>query len=101
VGAGSLQNRAALVTGTSSGIGAAVARAPNAWGANVAPTYVTDREKVHSPVTRAEEELGLWRSWSSPARSRSESGLLRRARLQDLCANRAWSVCITLMVRLI
>ena len=34
--AGSLQNRAALVTGASSGIGAAVARALNAWGANVA-----------------------------------------------------------------
>ena len=58
MGAGSLQNRAALLTGTSSGIGAAVARALNAWGANFASTDVTDRDRVHSPVTRAEGEPG-------------------------------------------
>ena len=72
-----------MVTGASSGIGAAVARALNAGGAHVAlaarreeallevreglsdsygsiivPTDVTDREQVRSLVARAEEELG-------------------------------------------
>lgn len=72
-----------MVTGASSGIGAAVARALNAGGAQVAlaarredalievreglsggdgsiivPTDVTDREQVRSLVARAEEELG-------------------------------------------
>lgn len=71
------------MTGASSGIGAAVARALNAGGAHVAlaarreeallevreglsdsdgsiivPTDVTDREQVRSLVARAEEELG-------------------------------------------
>jgi NADP-dependent 3-hydroxy acid dehydrogenase YdfG len=82
---GSLRNRGAVVTGASSGIGAAVARALNAGGAHVAlaarreealleiqagldsadgrkcmisPTDVTDREQVRSLVARAEEELG-------------------------------------------
>ncbi|HJQ28172.1 MAG TPA: SDR family NAD(P)-dependent oxidoreductase, partial [Rubrobacter sp.] len=79
----SLQNRVAVVTGASSGIGAAVARALDAAGANVAlaarredalievreglagrgrsiavPTDVTDREQVRSLVARAGEELG-------------------------------------------
>jgi NADP-dependent 3-hydroxy acid dehydrogenase YdfG len=80
-----LRNRVAVVTGASSGIGAAVAGALNAWGARVAlaarrkealleiqagldssdsqksmvvPTDVTDREQVRSLVARAEEELG-------------------------------------------
>jgi len=82
---GSLRNRVAVVTGASSGIGAAVARALNAGGARVAlaarreeglleiqagldsaggwksivaPTNVTDRDQAHSLVARAEEELG-------------------------------------------
>jgi NADP-dependent 3-hydroxy acid dehydrogenase YdfG len=82
---GSLRNRVAVVTGASSGIGAAVTRALNAGGAHVAlaarreealleiqagldsgggrkcmvcPTDVTDREQVRSLVARAEEELG-------------------------------------------
>jgi NADP-dependent 3-hydroxy acid dehydrogenase YdfG len=81
----SLQDRVAVVTGASSGIGAAVATALNAGGAHVAlaarreealleiqagleggdgrkwmvcPTDVTDREQVRSLVARAEEELG-------------------------------------------
>ena len=81
----SLRNKVAVVTGASSGIGAAVARALNAGGARVAlaarreealleiqagldsgdgrkcmafPTDVTDREEVRSLVARAEEELG-------------------------------------------
>jgi NADP-dependent 3-hydroxy acid dehydrogenase YdfG len=81
----SLQDRVAVVSGASSGIGAAVARALNAGGAHVAlaarreealleiragleggdgrkcmvfPTDVTDREQVRSLVARAEEELG-------------------------------------------
>jgi NADP-dependent 3-hydroxy acid dehydrogenase YdfG len=81
----SLQDRVAVVTGASSGIGAAVARELNAGGAHVAlaarreealleiqagldsadgrrcmnfPTDVTDREQVRSLVARAEEELG-------------------------------------------
>ena len=79
---GSLRNRVAVVTGASSGIGAAVARALNAGGAHVAiaarreealleiqagldrgdgrkcivcPTDVTDREQVLSLVERAGE----------------------------------------------
>jgi NADP-dependent 3-hydroxy acid dehydrogenase YdfG len=83
---GSLRNRVAVVTGASSGIGAAVARALNAGGAHVAiaarreealleiqagldsgdgrkcivcPTDVTDREQVRSLVAHAEEELGV------------------------------------------
>jgi NADP-dependent 3-hydroxy acid dehydrogenase YdfG len=82
---GSLRNRIAVVTGASSGIGTAVARALNAEGAHVAlaarreealleiqagldsgdgrkcmvcPTDVTDREQVCSLVARIEEELG-------------------------------------------
>ncbi len=82
----SLRNRVAVVTGASSGIGAAVARALHAGGAHVAlaarreealleiqagldsddgrkcmvcPTDVTDREQVRSLVARAEEELGV------------------------------------------
>jgi NADP-dependent 3-hydroxy acid dehydrogenase YdfG len=82
---GSLRNRIAVVTGASSGIGTAVARALNAGGAHVAlaarreealleiqadldsgddrkcmvcPTDVTDREQVRSLVARIEEELG-------------------------------------------
>ena len=82
---GSLRNKVAVVTGASSGIGAAVARALNAGGARVAlaarreealleiqssldsasgrksivaPTNVTDRDQARSLVARAEEELG-------------------------------------------
>jgi NADP-dependent 3-hydroxy acid dehydrogenase YdfG len=82
---GSLRNRVAVVTGASSGIGAAVVGALSAGGASVAlaarredallevqsglesrngkesivaPTDVTDREQVRSLVARAEEELG-------------------------------------------
>jgi NADP-dependent 3-hydroxy acid dehydrogenase YdfG len=79
----SLQDRVAVVTGASSGIGAAVARVLNAGGAHVAlaarredallevrdgltghgksiiaPTDVTSRDQVRSLVGRAEEELG-------------------------------------------
>ena len=81
----SLRNKVAVVTGASSGIGAAVARALNAGGARVAlaarreealleiqpsldsasgrksvvaPTNVTDRDQARSLVARAEEELG-------------------------------------------
>jgi NADP-dependent 3-hydroxy acid dehydrogenase YdfG len=79
----SLQNRVAVVTGASSGIGAAVARALDAGGVHVAlaarredallevregfagqarsiivPTDVTDREQVSALVRRAESELG-------------------------------------------
>jgi NADP-dependent 3-hydroxy acid dehydrogenase YdfG len=82
---GSLRNKVAVVTGASSGIGAAVARALNTGGARVAlaarreealleiqssldsasgrksvvaPTNVTDRDQARSLVARAEEELG-------------------------------------------
>jgi NADP-dependent 3-hydroxy acid dehydrogenase YdfG len=82
---GSLRNRVAVVTGASSGIGAAVAGALRAGGASVAlaarredallevqsglesregtesivaPTDVTNRDQVRSLVSRAEEELG-------------------------------------------
>jgi NADP-dependent 3-hydroxy acid dehydrogenase YdfG len=82
---GTLLNSVAVVTGASSGIGTAVARALNAEGSRVAlaarreealleiqagldsvggqesivaPTDVTDREQVRSLVARAEEELG-------------------------------------------
>ncbi len=82
---GSLRNKVAVVTGASSGIGAAVARALNAGGARVAlaarreealleiqssldsasgrksvvaPTNVTDRDQARSLVARAEEKLG-------------------------------------------
>jgi NADP-dependent 3-hydroxy acid dehydrogenase YdfG len=81
----SLRDRVAVVTGASSGIGAAVVRVLNAEGAHVAlaarreaalleiqagldssdgrkymvyPTDVTDREQVCSLVARVEEELG-------------------------------------------
>ena len=81
----SLRNRVAVVTGASSGIGAAVAGALSAGGASVAlaarredallevqsglesregkesivaPTDVTNRDQVRSLVSRAEEELG-------------------------------------------
>ena len=82
---GTLRNSVAVVTGASTGIGAAVTRALNAEGtcvalaarreealretqagldsgggqeSIVAPTDVTDREQVRSLVARAEEELG-------------------------------------------
>jgi NADP-dependent 3-hydroxy acid dehydrogenase YdfG len=81
----SLQDRVAVVTGASSGIGAAVVRALNAEGAHVAlaarreemllevqasldngdgrrymvcPTDVTEREQIRSLVACAEKELG-------------------------------------------
>jgi NADP-dependent 3-hydroxy acid dehydrogenase YdfG len=82
---GSLQNKVAVVTGASSGIGAAVATALHAGGAHVAlaarreealleiqsgldsadgrknmvcPTDVTDREQIRSLLARAEDQLG-------------------------------------------
>ena len=85
MGVGSLQDRVAVVTGASSGIGAAVVRALSAGGAYVAlaarrtealgeiqssfdgavgrkslvcPTDVTDRDQVRALVERAEDQLG-------------------------------------------
>ena len=82
---GSLQNKVAVVTGASSGIGAAVATALHAGGAHVAlaarreealleiqsgldsadgrknmvcPTDVTDREQIRSLLARVEDQLG-------------------------------------------
>ncbi len=79
---GSLQSKAAVVVGASSGIGAAVARALSREGAPVVlaarrqealeevrksldgadslsiPTDVTDRQAVRTLVARAEEEFG-------------------------------------------
>jgi len=82
-GSSPIRNRVAVVTGASSGIGAAVARALNAGGARVAlaarrqdvlsevqdslnsktgslavPTDVTDRSQVEALVAQAERDLG-------------------------------------------